>query len=149
MAAIEVAVLESMDLAQAADVHAAWVRSGGPSFDDWVLTRGVQSFLGGLGASDRRKDVSTRVTATPAGAQVKGADGPDWVLACVLLEVRAVAKAEARTGFGHCERMVWDPSGRWMIAEGAPAAFAPSTWPGSVAAVEAGWRPWVEAGVSR
>ena len=36
---------------------------------------------------------------------MKGVDGPDWLVACVLLEVRATISAEARMGYGYCERM--------------------------------------------
>jgi len=41
---------------------------------------------------------------TPAAIQIKGTDGPDWVAACVLLDVRATLRAEARMGYGTCER---------------------------------------------
>ena len=67
------------------------------------------------------------------------------MLACVLLDVRATITAEARIGYGYCERMQWQPAGqggRWMIAPGAPAATAPSTWPGTDIAFRAGWRTW-------
>ena len=88
------------------------------------------------------------VTATPVAGQVKGTDGPDWALACVLLDVRATITASARIGYGHCERMQWQQrdgqDGRWMIAPGAQPARAPSTWPGSEVAIEAGWATWVE-----
>ena len=30
-----------------------------------------------------------------------------------------------------------------MIASGAPAATAPSTWPGTEIAFKAGWRTWM------
>jgi len=85
------------------------------------------------------------VVATPAGAQVKGTDGPGWVLACVLLDMRATITADARMGYGYCERMQWR-SGRWMIAPGTPPARAPSTWPGSDLSIKAGWRTWATSG---
>jgi hypothetical protein len=88
------------------------------------------------------KDITTTVVATPAAAQVKGSDGPDWVLACVLLDMRATITADARMGYGYCERMGWR-AGRWMIAAGTPPARAPSTWPGSDLSIKAGWRTWV------
>ena len=48
-------------------------------------------------------------------------------------------------GYGFCSRMQWHPvEQRWLIAAGTPPAPAPSTWPGSVAAVEAGWLAWTE-----
>jgi len=50
----------------------------------------------------------------------------------------------ARIAFGHCERMQWQDT-RWVIAAGAAPARAPSTWPGTDLAAEAGWRTWVPA----
>ena len=91
------------------------------------------------------KDIASSVVATPAAAQVKGTDGPDWVLACVLLDMRATITADARMGYGYCERMQWR-AGRWMIAPGTPPARAPSTWPGSDLSIKAGWRTWATSG---
>ncbi|MDC5696287.1 hypothetical protein OO014_03390 [Intrasporangium calvum] len=153
LAAIETTVLQAMSIPVAHAVHDAWALPGGTGADDWSLTGHVRSFLGAarMGAE---KDLRTVVMATPAAAQVKGTDGPDWVLACVLLEVRAVIESEARIGYGHCERMQWQPDtgdqtgtagGRWMIAPGDPPAPAPSTWPGTEPAIAAGWQTWVDA----
>lgn len=141
LAAIEVTVLESMSIPTAHGVHAAWSLPGGVSPGEWAMTRNVQSFLTTLGDQGNAKDDSVLVTATPAAGQVKGTDGPDWVLACVLLDVRAAVAATARIGYGHCERMAWH-GGRWQIAPGSPPAKAPSTWPGSDLALQAGWRTW-------
>ena len=104
----------------------------------------VQSFLS-TARMGSVKDPRTTVTVTPAAAQVKATDGPDWVVACVLSEVRAVINVEARMGFGYCERMQWDGS-RWLIAPGEPPAVAPSTWPGTDLAFAAGWRTWATTG---
>ena len=152
LAAIETTVLQAMSIPVAHAVHDAWALPSGVGPGEWSLTGHVRSFLGAarMGAE---KDLRTVVMATPAAAQVKGTDGPDWVLACVLLEVRAVIESEARIGYGHCERMQWQPDphqtgtagGRWMIAPGDPPAVAPSTWPGSEQAIAAGWKTWVDA----
>ena len=125
-------------------------RSGRPVVDagrgtgvaGWQIARHVQSFLGAAQMGPE-KDITTTVTATPVAGLVKGTDGPDWVLACVLLEVRAVISTEARIGYGHCERMQWH-DGRWLIAAGAAPARAPSTWPGSQRSIDAGWQTWVD-----
>ena len=93
----------------------------------------------------QEKDLSASVVAVPAAGQVKGIDGPDWLVACVLLEIRATITVEARMGYGYCERMQWQ-HGRWMIAPGTPPATAPSTWPGSELSIKAGWRSWIDAG---
>jgi len=81
------------------------------------------------------------VSATPVAAQIKGSDGPDWVLGCVLLDVHATIVTDARIGYGHCERLQW-AGDRWLIASGASPAAAPSTWPGSDLSIRAGWRTW-------
>lgn len=141
LAAIEVTVVEAMSIPVAHQVHDAWSLPGGSSAAEWTMTRNVQVFLNTLGDQGNAKDDSVLVTATPAAGQVKGTDGPDWVLACVLLDVRAAVATTARIGYGHCERMSWH-DGRWQIGPGTPPAKAPSTWPGSDLAVQAGWRTW-------
>lgn len=152
LAALATTVLEQMSLPKTAAVHRAWVLPGAVPADRWELTRHVRAFLAAAGASTELGAAGV-VTAVPAAGLVKGSDGPDWVLGCVLLEVRASIVVEARMGYGHCERLQWHPDpratathgiaggGRWMIAPGEPPAAAPSTWPGSDASRRAGWRP--------
>ncbi len=143
LAAIDVAVLEAMDTGYTAEVHQAWVQPGGPTLEDWDLAINVAAFLRGAHQA-AAKDPSTTVTVAPAGGQVKDTDGPDWVLACVLLDIQATIRAEYRMGWGHCARMQWADN-RWQIAPGTPPAPAPSAWPGSKAAVTAGWLTWTSA----
>ena len=144
LAAIETTVLDGMSIAVANHVYAQWALSGGVGVAGWEITQDVQAFLA-TAQMGSEKDIASSVVATPAAAQVKGTDGTDWVLACVLLDMRATITADARMGYGHCERMQWQ-AGRWMIAPGAPPARAPSTWPGSDLSNQAGWRTWVSAG---
>lgn len=157
LAAIESSVFQAMSIPLTVQIHEQWTlpatgtdRPDTPAGEGdaagvagWEITQHVQSFLG-TAQMGLEKDLTTTVTVTPAAAQVKGVDGRDWVLACVLLEVRAVIVTEARLGFGHCERMQWQ-DGRWLIGPGEPPARAPSTWPGSQLSLDAGWRTWVEA----
>ncbi len=149
LAAIEKAVLESMSLPLTRDIHTAWVQPGGPSLEEWELTRNVQAFLAAARQGGVEKDLTTLVSATPAAGLVKGSDGSDWTVACVLMDVQAVIRTESRMGYGFCSRMAWDPGqGRWLVAAGPVPARAPSAWPGSRAAAEAGWQRWIEvAGV--
>lgn len=139
LAAIEVTVVEAMSIPVAHQVHSAWALPGGDSAAAWAMTRNVQAFLTTAGDLGHSKDDTVLVSATTAAGQVKGSDGPDWVLACVLLDVNAAIVADARIGYGHCERMQWT-AGRWMIAPGTPPVKAPSVWPGSDLALQAGWR---------
>jgi len=146
LAAIDTTVLTSMSIVHTGAVHQEWALPGAPSVEQWAMTGNVQAFLAASG-SPTLDDISV-VTATPVAGQVKGTDGHDWTVACVLLDVRATITASARIGYGHCERMQWHDDGqggRWMIAPGSQPARAPSTWPASKAAVDAGWATWVEA----
>lgn len=140
LAAIEVATLTPMSVGHARDVHHAWAMDDA-TFDRWGIAEAIQAFHTSAGTVDG--DGAVSLSARPVGAQIKGADGPDWVLACVQLDVTAVVVEQVRFGYGHCERMQWE-SGRWMIAPGVPAAQAPSTWPASQRSLDAGWRLWVE-----
>ena len=107
LAAIEVRVLSAMSLPLATEVYRDWAMPGGVGAPDWSQTRNVQSFLTHALQSSNVLDPGTLVSVTPAAVQIKGTDGPDWVVACVLLDVRAVLKAEARMGYGTCERLQW------------------------------------------
>jgi hypothetical protein len=144
LAAIEQAVLESMSLPRAREIHTSWVQPGGPGFEQWTLTRNVTSFLTSARQGGDEKDLTTVVSAAPAAALVKGSDGPSWTVACVLLDVQAWIKTESRMGYGLCARMEW-VDGRWQVAAGPEPAPAPSAWPGSNAAAAAGWLTWTES----
>ena len=156
LAAIETTVFNAMSLPHTAAVHRAWSWPGSADPDQWKLTGHVSAFLAAAGMKDALDGTAT-VTAAPAAGMVKGADGPDWVVACVLLEVHATISVPAQIGFGHCERLQWQPDpngrpgstggwpgGRWLIGPGTPPAPAPSTWPGSELSRLAGWRTWAE-----
>ncbi|MHA7127979.1 hypothetical protein ACRTEC_16550 [Janibacter indicus] len=143
LAAIAQVVTEGMSIPHAAAVHDEWAMPGAGSAADWQLTENVRVFLESAQLSGQEAGSSVTVMADPVAAQIKGHDGDTWVLACVLFDVKAVVAQEARTGWGHCERMQWH-DGAWKIAPGQRPAPAPSTWPGSQKAIEAGWRTWVE-----
>lgn len=140
LAAIETRVLGAMSLPLAVQVYQDWAMPGGVGPAGWSQTRAVERFLSGARQESTVVDDGVLVSVFPAGYQVKGVDGPDWVLACVLLDVRASIVADARIGYGTCERMQWQ-QGRWLIAPGAAPALAPSAWPGSQVALDAGWLP--------
>jgi len=145
LAAIEVRVLEAMSIPVLNQVHSAWVAPGGAELAGWEMSADVQAFLGAVPheAPDRIDDTTT-VTVVPVGAQLKGMDGPDWVLACVMVEVRATVATDARMAYGHCARMVW-ANDRWLIAPGVPPAAVDGAWPGTQAFIDAGWKTWRQA----
>ena len=140
LASIEVVVLQAMSVPRTVEVYRAWADPAAESAAQWRLTADVRNFLGAA-RMGQQKDVTTTVTVTPVAAQVKATDGRDWVVACVLVDVRAVIATEQRMAYGYCERMQWS-GGRWTIAPGPPPAEAPSTWPGTELAAAAGWRAW-------
>jgi hypothetical protein len=140
LAAITTSVVSAMSVQHATAVHRGWAAPGAPVVSEWVMTRNVQAFLAAAGLPTTAGASGALVVAEPVAVQVKGVDGPDWVLGCVLLDVQATLTAHARIGYGHCERLAWDaPGARWVIAPGAQPATAPSTWPGTQAALDAGW----------
>jgi len=141
LAQIEATVLQSMSLRTTDQVYQAWALPGGVGSSSWALAASVQAFLDRTEMGETLEPAAT-VTVEPAGALVKGTDGPTWVTACVLMRVTAVFRSQGQVAFGHCERMQW-VGGRWMIAPGRPPAPAPSTWPRTAVSNEAGWRTWV------
>ena len=145
LAAIEVRVLEAMSIPVLNQVHSAWVAPGGPELAAWEMSANVQAFLGAVPhEAPERIDDTTTVTVVPVGAQVRGTDGQDWVLACVMVEVRATVATDARMAYGHCARMVW-ANDRWLIAPGVPPAAVDGAWPGTQAFIDAGWKTWRQA----
>ena len=144
LAAIATTVLQSMSIERTRDVHEQWSAPGAPGADKWALMEAVQAFL----ASDAGRHVDepgTSVVTVPVAAQVKGSDGDDWVVACVLLDVTVTVVTEARAAYGHCERLQWVDD-RWVIAPGEAPASAPSTWAGTDLATAVGWRTWTSKG---
>jgi hypothetical protein len=140
LAAIATTVLQAMSIERTRDVYARWSSPGTPAVEGWTLMAAVQGFLG----SDAGPYVDrpgTSVVTVPAAAQVKGSDGDDWLVACVLLDVTVTVATQARAAYGYCERLEWDDD-RWIVAPGAAPAQAPSTWPGTDLAAAAGWRTW-------
>lgn len=140
LAQIDLAVLQMMSLPTAREVYRAWALPGGIGPDRWWITQSVHAFLTSTSMGEVL-DPSAGVEIEPAAAMVKGTDGPDWTVVCVLLKVTATYRQEGQVAFGHCERMQW-AGGHWMIAPGHPPAPAPSTWPGTGLAIQAGWRTW-------
>ena len=127
LAAIDATVLQGMSIPQVNDVHDRWTLTGAVGVADWPLTRNVQAFLAAA-RQGQSKDPAVTVTVTPVAGMVKGVDGDDWVLACVLLDVQAVITTDARIAYGHCERMQWTAAADGTGADGrgvaAPTARA-------------------------
>jgi hypothetical protein len=144
LAAIDTTVLTGMSLDRTRQVHRGWALPGAPDVGQWVMTENVRAFLAAAGPA-APAGAPPAVVAIPAGGQVKGTDGPNWVVACVLLRVEATIARTASIAYGRCERMQWHED-RWRIAPGPQPATAPSTWPGTELAAAAGWLAWAETG---
>jgi hypothetical protein len=97
----------------------------------------MADFLTAAGLS-AGKSPDLALIATPMMGLVKATDGPDWVVACVDFEVDATLAATARVALADCQRMAW-AAGRWVIGPGAEPAPPPSIWPGTDAAIDAGY----------
>jgi hypothetical protein len=141
LAQIDLAVLEAMSLSTAQEVYRAWALPGGIGPDRWRVAESVRAFLTSTSMGEVL-DPGAAVEVEPAAGLVKGTDGPDWLVVCVLLKVTASYRQQGQVAFAHCERMQW-VGGRWMIAPGLPPTPAPATWPGTALANQAGWRPWI------
>lgn len=143
LSTIVTAVLQGMSIEHTHVVHEQWSLPGAPPASQWRMTKNVAAFLSSSGQQGQAKAPTVSVMARPLAGQIKGTDGPEWVLACVLVDVQAVVATQSRIAYGHCERMQWAQD-RWMIAPGPEPAPAPSTWPGTDLAHEAGWRAWID-----
>lgn len=134
-------VVVTMSIPHAHEVYRAWSAPGAAPAEEWSMTQNVARFLESAGIPGQSADGRARVSATPQAGQVKGSDGPDWVVACVLLTLEATYERSAEVAYGHCERMTWEVD-RWVIDAGPAPAPAPSTWAGTDLAAQAGWRTW-------
>jgi hypothetical protein len=138
LVAIDKASLDSASLGGARHVIDDWAAPGGPTAATWSGVKAMADFLSAAGLS-AGKAPNLAMTATPIVGLVKAADGPDWVVACVDFEVDATLAGTARVAIADCQRMVWQGN-RWVIGPGREPAPPPSIWPGTDAAIEAGYK---------
>ncbi len=138
LAALDEFVLTAMQPELARDTYRVWALPGSPEADAWLMTRNVDSFTSALARAGYGQ-AQVVVQVRPVAGQLTAIDGPDQVVACVLLDVRVTVKTEARLGYGHCERLQW-ADGRWQIGPGLPPTPPAPVAPGSPAAAAAGWR---------
>jgi hypothetical protein len=138
LAAIDKAALDSASLGGARAVIDGWAAPGGPTAATWSGVKAMADFLTAAGLS-AGKAPNLALTATPIMGLVKAADGPGWVVACVDFEVDATLARTARVALADCQRMLWQGN-RWVIGPGAEPAPPPSIWPGTDAAIDAGYK---------
>jgi hypothetical protein len=138
LSGIDKAALESASLGGARAVIRGWAAPGGPTAATWSGVRAMADFLSAAGLS-AGKTPDLALSATPLMGLVKATDGGDWVVACVDFEVDATLARTARVAVADCQRMAW-AADRWVIGPGAEPAPAPSIWPGTDAAIDAGYK---------
>lgn len=142
LAQIDIAALTSLSTATAGEVHRAWVMPDGVGEQGWWPLVSMRAFLDSIGAAPSGGSAAVpSLSLMPVAALVKGTDGNDWAVVCVLFEVTGSFRSQAQIAAGDCARMQWD-RGRWMIGPGPAPAPAPATWPGTGWAARAGWRTW-------
>jgi hypothetical protein len=138
LAAIDTAALQSGSLPGVRAVIAAWAAAGGPTARTWSGVRAMRSLLDSAGLSGAGSPNLT-VTLTPAMGLIKGRVGDDFVVACVDFSVDITYGGTTTTAMVDCQRMLWQ-GGRWVIGPGAEPAPASQVWPGTDAALDAGFR---------
>lgn len=138
LAAIDKAALDSASLGGVRAVIDDWAAPGGPTAATWSGVKAMADFLSAAGLSAGRAP-NLALTATPIMGLVKAIDGPDWVVVCVDFEVDATLARTARVAVADCQRMVWQDN-RWVIGPGSEPAPGPSIWPGTDAAIDAGYK---------
>ena len=98
----------------------------------------MASLLSAAGLSDAGSP-QLAIVVRPAMGLIKGTVSPDFVVVCVNLEFTVTVERTSRIAIADCQRMAW-AGDRWVVGPGAEPAPAPSVWPGTDAAVAAGWR---------
>jgi hypothetical protein len=138
LAAIDVTAMESGSVDGARQVIAEWAASGGPSSETWSGVNGMARLLSAAGLSSAGSP-QLAIVVRPLMGLVKGTVGPDFAVVCVDFEFTVTVEQTSRIAIADCQRMVWTGD-RWLIGPGPEPAPAPSVWPGTEAAVAAGYR---------
>ncbi|WP_369794000.1 hypothetical protein [Blastococcus sp. URHD0036] len=138
LAAIDVGAMQSGSVEGVRDVITAWGAVGGPTRENWSGVTGMASLLSGARLSAAGSP-QLAIVVRPVMGLIKGTVGPDFAVVCVDLEFTVTLERTARMAVADCQRMVWVED-RWLIGPGPEPAPAPSIWPGTDAAIDAGWR---------
>ena len=143
LAALDTDVLTKASVDHARQVITAWAGPGGPTAQSWTGVQAIAGFLSAANLSPAGPAGGSGlvVRATPLMGMIKATDGPDWAVVCVDFEVDATLKASGQVAVADCQRLAWDAGqGRWLVGPGPEPAPAPSIWPGTDAAIDAGWK---------
>ncbi|SOC49470.1 hypothetical protein SAMN05660748_2197 [Blastococcus aggregatus] len=138
LAAIDVTAMESGSVDGVRRVIAEWAAPGGPTPETWSGVDGMARMLSAAGLSSAGSP-QLAIVVRPLMGLIKGTVGPDFAVVCVDFEFTVAVEQTSRIAIADCQRMVWTVD-RWLIASGPEPAPAPSVWPGTEAAVAAGYR---------
>ncbi|SOC48593.1 hypothetical protein SAMN05660748_1295 [Blastococcus aggregatus] len=138
LASIDVAAMQSGSMYGVREVISRWAAAGGPTAENWSGVTGMASLLSGAGLSGAGSP-QLAIVVRPVMGLIKGTVGPKFAVVCVDLEFTVTLERTARMAVADCQRMTW-VADRWLIGPGAEPAPAPSIWPGTDAAIDAGWR---------
>jgi hypothetical protein len=138
LAAIDVTAMESGSVNGVRQVIAEWAAPGGPTPETWSGVDGMARLLSAAGLSSAGSP-QLAIVVRPLMGLVKGTVGPDFAVVCVDFEFTVTVEQTSRIAIADCQRMVWTGD-RWLIGPGPEPAPAPSVWPGTEAAVAAGYR---------
>ena len=138
LAAIDVTAMETASLDGVRRVITYWAAPGGPTPRTWSGVHAMADLLSAAGVSGVGSP-QLSVVVRPVMGLVKGTVGPDFAVVCVDLEFTVTVAQTARAAVADCQRMTW-VGDRWLIGAGPEPAPAPSVWPGTEAAITAGFR---------
>lgn len=138
LAAIDVTAMQTGSMHGVRRVIAEWAAPGGPTPETWSGVDGMASLLSAAGLSGAGAP-QLAIVVRPVMGLIKGTVGPEFAVVCVTLEFTVTVEQTSRIAIADCQRMAWNGD-RWVIGAGSEPAPAPSIWPGTDAAIAAGWR---------
>jgi hypothetical protein len=138
LAAIDVTAMETGSMDGVRQVIADWAAVGGPTPQTWSGVDGMAQLLSAAGLSGAGSP-QLAIVVRPIMGLIKGTVGPEFAVVCVNYEFTVTVEQTSRIAIADCQRMVWSGD-RWLIGAGPEPAPAPSVWPGTEAAIGAGYR---------
>lgn len=138
LAAIDMAAMQTGSVDDARRVISSWAAPGGPTSESWSGVKGMAELLSSAGLPGGGSP-QLAIVVRPLMGLVKGTVGPGFAVVCADFEFTVTVAQTSRIAVADCQRMAWAGE-RWLIGPGAEPAPAPSVWPGTDAAIAAGYR---------